>query len=567
MNRQLYYSNNSTENYYKQSVSLILKDVFNLMSSCYGPYGSHLLIDHQIRPEATKDGKAILSSITTNSSISSAVLKTIINVANKQVAEVGDGSTTTILLLCNLYSKFNKLIYDKNISPSVMNKSIKNVVDMIIDRLTNNGYIKSVVNDGQIDWNLLYNAINISADGDADLSKKILEMFKELNCEEPLVLIELSQSDNHHYETVKGVEETGTLIRPDVYLNGFSRQEYDSPYIVAIDGRMDLSTDIYFELCRYCVEKEVNILFMGTGMNPDTMNSVVAMSQSGNIFNRCPVFQLSLSSSNDNFLDMCASLGAKPISEGMLKNMYNIKSIIDLISKNAGRCDKLLLTETTARFNNPTADEDMIKQRLDIINEKLEAFKNDDVISNDSIMELNERKAFMNKHYAKFYVGGYSPQRKSINFELADDAIKQAISCMKHGVVPGCNMIIPSVIVSEFYDTETTKLTDIERYILEAIYDSYISTYATLVKNKDSSYTKENAMNDIINNAYSPKNMRGDGVEVINSAETDKVILRNASDMAALLCTAKGFISTKNEFDVVQKGYDSLDSNDTICNI
>ena len=138
---------------------------------------------------------------------------------------------------------------------------------------------------------------------------------------------------------------------------------------------------------------------------------------------------------------------------------------------------------------------------------------------------------------------------------------------MKHGVVPGCNMIIPSVIVSEFYDTETTKLTDIERYILEAIYDSYVSTYATLVKNKDSSYTKENAMNDIINNAYSPKNMRGDGVEVINSAETDKVILRNASDMAALLCTAKGFISTKNEFDVVQKGYDSLDSNDTICNI
>ena len=36
-------------------------------------------------------------------------------------------------------------------------------------------------------------------------------------------------------------------------------------------------------------------------------------------------------------------------------------------------------------------------------------------------------------------MGGYSPQRKAINYELANDGIPQAVSCMKHGIVEGCN--------------------------------------------------------------------------------------------------------------------------------
>ena len=44
-------------------------------------------------------------------------------------------------------------------------------------------------------------------------------------------------------------------------------------------------------------------------------------------------------------------------------------------------------------------------------------------------------------------------------------------------------------------------------------------------------------------------------VDVVNSADTDRAILENATDMAALLATSKGFISNLVEFDVVSKGY------------
>ena len=109
MNKQLYRSNATDNKYFHKSVELFLKEVYDIMKECYGPYGSHILIDGQIRPEATKDGKTILSKIRTDGTISTAVLGSIISVANKQVEEVGDGSTTTILLLCKLYEEFMKI--------------------------------------------------------------------------------------------------------------------------------------------------------------------------------------------------------------------------------------------------------------------------------------------------------------------------------------------------------------------------------------------------------------------------------------------------------------------------
>ena len=232
MNKQLYKSNASSNDYFHNSVELFLKEVYDVMKECYGPYGSHILIDGQIRPEATKDGKTILSKIRTDGTISTAVLGSIISVANKQVEEVGDGSTTTILLLCKLYEEFMKIIEEHNTSPTILNNSIKYIVSEILenlekeaeqvsyDRIT--GTDNDAIVEPLINYDLLYNAIHTSVDGNKLLATTILEMFKELNCVEPLVLIEMSNNESHRYELVKGVETSGTIIRPDVFFNGYS---------------------------------------------------------------------------------------------------------------------------------------------------------------------------------------------------------------------------------------------------------------------------------------------------------------------------------------------------------
>ena len=261
---QLYYSNISTDKFFHKTVGLFLKEIYNLMKNCYGPYGSHILIHTGIRPEATKDGKTILSKVKTNNTIPSAIHGSIMSVAEKQVSEVGDGSTTTMLLLCLLYDRFRKIIKNHNLSPSVFNTAIKEVTDDLIQSLKENCATSIVNENNEINYDNLYNAIYTSVDGDESLAKTIHNMFKELNCTEPLVLVEMSKTESHSYELVKGVETDGAMIRPDVFFNGFSRKEYINPQIVVVNGRLDLQLEYITNIAEYAMQHDTDIIFLAS---------------------------------------------------------------------------------------------------------------------------------------------------------------------------------------------------------------------------------------------------------------------------------------------------------------
>lgn len=557
-NYQLYHSNVTNEKYLHNSISIFLKEIYDLMKECYGPYGSHILIGSDIRPEATKDGKTILSKVKTNSTISSAVHGSIMSVADKQVYEVGDGSTTTILLLCKLYERFREIIDKYNVSPSVFNSILKKCVSTLISDLKESSH--PVVDDnGNIDFDLLEAAVHTSVDGDVELSNKIMEMFKELNCVDPLVLIEMSPTEHHSYDLVKGLELDGSIIRPDVFFGGFSRMEYENPKIVVVNGRLDISLENFCDVANYSLRSGTDIIFLATGMNETVLENIVNINNMNpGQFNRIAVFQIRQTAQNDEFLDACAGLGAKPIDSESLKKALNFNVILKQIEQNSGTCSKALLTEFCARFNDPKSDDNAIANRLAIINEKIDDLNKDSSAHNDRIIDLEARKAFLSRHYAKFYVGGYSPQRKAINYELANDGIPQAISCMKHGIVDGCNTVISQIMNDneEKYTTNTNNDTPVKFEIYKAIVDSYKELYIQLVANKTSDF--ETAKNIVEGHGYHSINIReNDNIDVINSADTDRAILENATDMAALLATSKGFLSTNTEFDVVNKGLHS----------
>jgi chaperonin GroEL (HSP60 family) len=557
MNRQYYFSNFSQKEFFHNSVELFLKEVYELLKECYGPYGSHVLIDTKIRPEATKDGKTILSKLTTNSSISSAVHGSIMSVANKQVEEVGDGSTTTILLLCDLYQSFIKIIKEYNISPSVFNAELRNVITTLKAGLKH--FSTNIVDDGQnIDFDKLYTAVYTSVDGEKELADSIIDMFMELNTIDPLVLIELSNTDSCRYELVKGMEVDGTIIRPEVFFDGYSRKEYTNPRVIIVNGRLDLKLEHFMDLATdYCIKNDNDIIFLCTGIEENVLENIININNTNpGIFSRMAVFQFKRTANDDEFLDICASIGAKPIDADTFKKASNIMAVTNLIGKNSGSCEKALLSEYWAKFNDPKSDDAMIKERVNIINERIEALKEDPSSFNDRVTDLENRKAFLTKNYAKFYVGGQSPQRKTINYELANDGIPQAISCMKYGVVEGCNTIIPKVIAQY-----KANYTEIGEHIVSAIASAYDSLFTQLIMNKIEDIDKSiDIFMELRRKGFIPLNLRDDDDHgVMNSADTDRSILENATDMAALLATSNGFLSMKNEFDVVKKDLEKVE--------
>jgi hypothetical protein len=146
-------------------------------------------------------------------------------------------------------------------------------------------------------------------------------------------------------------------------------------------------------------------------------------------------------------------------------------------------------------------------------------------------------------------VGGTSFQRKAINYQLVADAIPQAISSMKHGVVEGCNVTVPKIINLLLFDDDT--LDDFDQCLLDLIYKAYIKLFVYIVNNRENDMDKATKIvYSHIQDGLKPLNIR-DNQPIYNSADTDRAILKNSTDMAVLLATTKSFLSNISEFDIV----------------
>lgn len=546
MNRQLYRSNVVSGDYLHNTINMVLTEISDNVKTTYGPYGGHGLIATATGCEPTKDGLTILSAMQFNQSISKLVHKAATDVSIKQVDEVGDGSTSTVLLLVEIYKRLVKLDFP----PTQLKIAMREVVDRITAELK-----KEAI---EVDNKILYDTIYTSVDGNKDLTDEIMATLNELPSIEPLILLEYSPTDNHAHELTKGVELDGTIIRPDVFFNGQSRMSYENPYIIAVNGRVDLSPARLMELVDFTRKAGCDVIFLCSGISEDILNNCVTINRTNpGVFSRIAFFQMLQTAINDTFMDICSSIGASPVDSESLRKVTNFDILSKILNANAGTAVKVTLSEFNAKFAEPARNEEMIKLRIEEINTKIDDLKKDSTAHNLKISDLETRKAFLSNNYAKLFIGGVSSQRKAINFELAADAIPQVISSRKHGVVMGCNTIVPKIVKRLIDDEDELLTNNLHSQLLKLVYDSYITLFAKIVENKIGDETKalDIVRDHISKNGFTPLNLRDkkDTHIIYNSADTDRAILESATDMAVLLATTKTFITPQPEFDVVNK--------------
>jgi chaperonin GroEL (HSP60 family) len=556
LNSQLYKSNIIGGDYLHNSIKLVLAEIAEFIGTSYGPYGAHSLIETPIGCESTKDGLTIVSSLKYDQSIAHSVHKTVCSVATKQVEEVGDGSTSTTLLLNLLYNGIKQIQSDLGVSPSTLKKSVKDTVDMLVENLIK---VSTKFDDTEEKQKLLYDCVYTSLDGDGELADMIIELLTELSSPTPLVLIESSATTKHSYELVKGIELDGCTIRPDVFFNGLSRQVYDNPYILMVNGCVNMPINVLFQLNQMLMEMETEVIFMCTGVSDAIIDNCVSLSRTNPaMFTRMAFFQMKMTASNDEFMDICALLGARPLDDTTLSACNDLEILKRCISSNRGSCARAVLSDRDARFNDPIGDDEFLKSRIEEVDTKMTELKADRTAHNDTVSHLESRKAVLSRNFAKVYVGGNSSQRKAINYELVADAIPQAISARKHGIVPGCNIIIPRIIHAILKENSTTPTLDkLTVETLKLIHDSYLKLFEYIIFNKCANKDKATQIVGvhISEKGYVPLNIRDEEIphDVVNSADTDRSILEYATDMAVLLATSKAFISGKTEFDIVNK--------------
>lgn len=99
----------------------VAKLVAGIVKSTLGPRGmDKLLVDHLGDVTVTNDGVTILREMT----IENPVAKMMVNIAKTQENEVGDGTTTAVILAGELLNNAQELL-NKNIHPTVISKGYK----------------------------------------------------------------------------------------------------------------------------------------------------------------------------------------------------------------------------------------------------------------------------------------------------------------------------------------------------------------------------------------------------------------------------------------------------------
>lgn len=102
-----------------ESISLLCGTVKQTL----GPKGNNVLIDHStFSPFITNDGVTIAKNIESEDQVIAAILEIIKEASIKTDEEVGDGTTTTLVLLESLYKQSIQYI-NNGASPILLKKS------------------------------------------------------------------------------------------------------------------------------------------------------------------------------------------------------------------------------------------------------------------------------------------------------------------------------------------------------------------------------------------------------------------------------------------------------------
>ena len=158
---------------FKRLVSDTFRTITDTLRATYGPYGSSVVISDQSETTTTKDGYNVFQSLGFNHSYKRMVYLAIKKIIERVNRNVGDGTTSCILLAEKIFNNLNKIIStpdDKRQILELLSDIEKNLQDTrIIKADTNTGVIKRLTKKA------LYNLIRLAANYDDDLTKVIYD--------------------------------------------------------------------------------------------------------------------------------------------------------------------------------------------------------------------------------------------------------------------------------------------------------------------------------------------------------------------------------------------------------
>lgn len=388
-----------------------MRDAISLLcgtvKTTLGPKGNNIIVDHSnFSPFITNDGVTIAENIESEDPVINTILELAKEASIKTNEVVGDGTTTTLVLLESIFNKGIEFV-NEGINPLILKRDLDKSLEEVIIAINKKSrkpsrkeleYIASVsANDEEIGAliNNIYNRVKVKS----------------------AINIKESEHDEIVVNYINGYIFETMLASPYFLKN--AEIKLDNPYIISINDSLDTIEQIA-EVLNIVIKENKSMIIIAKDYNDIVVNEVVSMYLEDNInviLLKSPMYGVK---QIDFYEDINAIIEGKQINDISLIESNNLHLVKNIIINN----ENTIISFDSNKYIN------------DHLNQLNNSLKN----CND-LDYLNTRIAMFLNGIAEIIVGAPTKLERREKKMRIDDALCAIDSC-KEGILPGSGLTL-----------------------------------------------------------------------------------------------------------------------------
>lgn len=394
-----------------------------------GPRGRAVVIEKGYgAPEVTFDGVTVAKEIEMEEKFENLGADFIKQAAEKTNDNVGDGTTTAVVLAHAMIDEGERLIREKGFNVIHLADELRKASKAVIRGLEEE---RELINENK----KIKEVATLSAK-DEEIGGLISEVMEKVG-KEGVVSIEDANTVASSFEIVEGLQFDRGYISPYMMTNA-ERMEavLEEPYILVTDKKISNIKDLLPLLEKLVQQGKKELVIIAEDMEAEALTTLVVNKLRG-VFSALAVKAPGYGDRRKEILeDIAAVTGAQFISEDLGKKLENVE-ISDL-----GHCHKVVSNKDNTTIVGGRGDKKAIEDRIHQI--RMQMKKTESSFDRE---KLQERLGKLAGGVAVIKVGAPTESAQKELKQRVEDAVSATRAAMEEGIVAGGGIALFNVIL------------------------------------------------------------------------------------------------------------------------
>ncbi|MDO8430097.1 MAG: chaperonin GroEL [bacterium] len=393
-----------------------------------GPRGRAVVIEKGYgAPQVTFDGVTVAKEIELEDKFENLGAELIKQAADKTNDNVGDGTTTSIVLAHTMIEEGEKAIRGKGFNVIQLAEELKVASEKVVKALEKQS---EAINDNK----KIEEVATLSAKH-PEIGKLIAEVMGKVG-RDGVVTIEDSNTVNNSYELVEGMQFDRGYISPYMVTNSERMESVlENPYFLVTDKKISSIQELLPLLEKLVQTGKKELVIVADEVEGEALATLLVNKLRG-IFTVLAVKAPGFGDRRKEMLeDLCAVTGATLISEDLGKKLDSV-NVEDL-----GQAHKVVANKDNTTIVDGKGSKEAIEKRVAQIKNQLK--KTDSDFDKE---KLQERLGKLTGGVAVIKVGAPTESAQKELKQRVEDAVAATRAAMEEGIVPGGGMALFNVM-------------------------------------------------------------------------------------------------------------------------